>query len=324
MENGKNPAISILMAVYNPNMDWLRQQLESLNRQNYPKLHLYVRDDCSPAVPFASIIELVEDCITAFPYSLMRNEENLGSNLTFQRLTQEAKGELFAYCDQDDVWLSDKLTRLLSAMEREGALLVCSDMEVIDGEGKKIANSITDLRRHHVFHSGQGLAKGLLTRNFVTGCTMLIKAKVAKEAVPFCPYMVHDQHLALHCAAKGVVYSLLEPTIRYRIHGNNQTGVMRGVKDKKSYGEVRIEQSIRKLYWLEDRYETDKELSASIKYTLRWLMLREEYWRTGKNAKELWQYRDCGKAVTLFELVARYFPQRLFIWFIGLAQKNVI
>lgn len=47
METGK-PLISILMAVYEPRLDWLREQLDSLNAQTYPNLRLYVRDDCSP------------------------------------------------------------------------------------------------------------------------------------------------------------------------------------------------------------------------------------------------------------------------------------
>ena len=37
--------ISILMAVYEPRMDWLREQLESLNVQTYPNLELIVCDD---------------------------------------------------------------------------------------------------------------------------------------------------------------------------------------------------------------------------------------------------------------------------------------
>ena len=125
MGNGK-PLIAILMAVYEPRMDWLREQLESLNAQTYPNLRLYIRDDCSPAVPFEEIRALVETCITKFPFTIARNAENVGSNKTFERLTEEAEGDLFAYCDQDDVWLPEKLEILQEEMERTGALLVCS------------------------------------------------------------------------------------------------------------------------------------------------------------------------------------------------------
>ena len=110
-EIGK-PRIAILMAVYDPRMDWLREQLLSLNAQTYPNLMLYVRDDCSPTVPYEDIQQCVRECITNFPYVMTRNERNLGSNLTFQQLTLEAEGVYFAYCDQDDIWLPEKLTVL--------------------------------------------------------------------------------------------------------------------------------------------------------------------------------------------------------------------
>ena len=91
------PRIAILMAVYEPRMDWLREQLLSLNAQTYPNLMLYVRDDHSPTVPYEEVQSCVQDCISAFPYSIQRNEKNHGSNLTFERLTREAEGDLFAY-----------------------------------------------------------------------------------------------------------------------------------------------------------------------------------------------------------------------------------
>ena len=61
------PRIAILMAVYEPRMDWLREQLLSLDAQTYPNIKLYIRDDCSPTVPFDEIQSCVQDCIRAFP-----------------------------------------------------------------------------------------------------------------------------------------------------------------------------------------------------------------------------------------------------------------
>ena len=148
-----------------------------------------------------AIAACVKEYIHAFPFELRRNEKNLGSNGTFERLTLEAEGDYFAYCDQDDVWLPEKFEVLQAAMAAEGALLGCSAMFIIDGEGRQTADSITKVRGHHVFKSGEGLAPGLMIRNFATGCTMLVDARAAREAVPFCPYMVHDHYLALWCAA---------------------------------------------------------------------------------------------------------------------------
>ncbi len=44
---------------------------------------------------------------------------------------------------------------------------------------------------------------------------MLIRAEVAKAAVSFCPYMVHDHYLALYASNKGKIISLPDRLIRY-------------------------------------------------------------------------------------------------------------
>lgn len=318
------PLISILMAVYEPRMDWLRQQLASLNEQTYPNLRLYIRDDCSSAASYEQVRACAQECITHFPYTITRNEKNLGSNGTFELLTREADGELFAYCDQDDVWLPEKLTVLQEAMEREQALVVCSDMYIIDGEGRQVADSITKVRRHHVFRSGTDLARGLLTSNFAAGCTMLVRAESAKQAIPFCPYMVHDHYITLFCAARGMVYSSPEKTIRYRIHGGNQTGIMSGVRDKESYLNVRISAVEEKLRWLEKYFPYHDDLNKSIHRRLRWVHARKENWQEKGHASELWQLRDCGRQVTLYEILAARLPEKLFMRTINLARKNVI
>lgn len=321
----QRPLISILMAVYEPRMDWIKKQLDSLEAQTYPNLKLYVRDDCSPAVSFEALNECIKASIRSFPFELRRNEENLGSNRTFERLTSEAEGDYFAYCDQDDVWLPEKLEVLQEAIERERALLVCSDMLIIDENGNQTANSITEVRRHHVFKSGEGLAPQLLISNFVTGCTMLIRADMAREAVPFCPYMVHDHYLALWCAANGRLVSLPDRLIQYRIHDGNQTPIMAGVKDKKSYIDVRIGALIHRLEWLRRRFDGHDALCDEIERALTWARAREAHFcgRSGA-VRTIWKHRDLSKLVSLFEIVAAKAPERLFIAIIELNRRNII
>lgn len=322
-EAGK-PLIAILLAVYEPRLDWLREQLESLEAQTYPNLRLYVRDDCSPTVPFEEIRRCVEACIHNFPWMITRNEENVGSNGTFQRLTKEAEGVYFAYCDQDDVWLPNKLAVLQREMEHSGALLACSDMYIMDGTGRITADSITKVRRRHVFRSGKGLDEGLLISNFVTGCTMLVRAKSARAAVPFCPYMVHDHYIALYCAAAGEILSLPQPLIRYRIHGGNQTGLMAGVTGRKRYQEIRIDLPLEKFRWLESDFPYRESLKEAIKQRRLWMEARQRQWATGKGKRLVWNYRQFSPLTTLFEVALRWLPEPIFRWTIWLIRKNII
>lgn len=323
METGK-PPIAILMALYNPRMDWLREQLESLNAQTYPNLRLYIRDDCSPSAPFGEIEALVRECITVFPYELSRNAENLGSNGTFEELTRQAQGEYFAYCDQDDVWLPEKLETLQARLEQSGALLACSDMLIIDGQGRQTAESITQVRRHHVFHSGAGLAPGLIFHNFVVGCTMLVRAQQAKAAVPFCPHMVHDHYLALWCAGRGAIESVETPLIRYRIHGGNQTALLAGVTDKESYGRVRIDAMLHRVQWLEENFPCEGEMRETLRQGAEWARARKENWEHGRGKATVWKYRAFSRIPSLFEIVGRGMPEWLFRKCLRLGQENKI
>ena len=97
------PLVSILLAVYKPNETWFIEQLISLNEQTYDNIELLVYDDC-PDFPVNE--DIIKKYITKFSYTLIRGIENEGSNKAFEELTKEAKGELFAYCDQDDIWES--------------------------------------------------------------------------------------------------------------------------------------------------------------------------------------------------------------------------
>lgn len=308
------PLIAILMAVYEPRLDWLAEQLDSLEAQTWPNLRLYIRDDCSTRVPFEAIGQCVREHIRKIPYVLNRNEANLGSNGTFERLTREAEGDWFAYCDQDDVWLPEKLSTLAAAIEAHGAKLVCSDMLIIDGHGRQTADSITAIRKRHVFKSGEGLAQQLLVSNFATGCTVLVDAKEARAAVPFCPYMVHDHYLALWCAERGKIVSLPDRLIRYRVHAENQTLVMAGVVDKASYVDVRVRLMIDRLTWLRDYFPCGEETARQIERGLQWAQARERNFDGQLSAKlAIWRSRDMSPAASLFEIVASGLPNGLFM-----------
>lgn len=323
-KTGDMPLISILMAVYEPRMDWLREQLLSLEAQTYPNLRLYICDDCSPAVPLADIEALVRECIRSFPWELKRNGENLGSNATFQRLTAEAEGDCFAYCDQDDIWLPEKLALLREAMVREQADLICSDVLVIDSEGRLIANSMTEIRKKHAFQTGKGLAPKLLVSNFVTGCTMLIRADTARAAIPFCPYMVHDHYLAFRCAVSGSIGVVFSPLIRYRIHSGNQTKPMAGVKNKERYIALRITDMEKRLLWLADTFSGETALCEEIGAMLQWVRARADNFNGYFPAKRsIWALRRFGPLTSLYEILFAGMPDPLFMLGVRFRQRGL-
>lgn len=296
------PLISILMAVYEPRMDWLRQQLVSLNDQTYPNLRLYIRDDCSPTVPYEQIQSCVQECITRFSYTITRNEKNLGSNATFELLTKEAEGDLFAYCDQDDVWLPEKLTVLQAAMERERAVLAYSDVSAVDDEGKLLARSLRELRPRLTYLEGSDLAPKLFFRNCVAGCAMLVNSNIAERAIPFPRQTVCDHWIALLAATEGTVAFVPDQLVRYRQHKRNQTGVLTGVSDKQSYLRYKVAPLEERLTCYRQHTVPQEEIEAFARARIDGRIIM------------IWKYRTLAPHEAEFEIAAHLLPDGLISW----------
>ena len=319
------PLISILMAVYEPRLDWLKEQLCSLDAQTYSNLRLYIRDDCSPTVPFEEIRRCVAACIRSFPYTIERNERNVGSNLSFEQLTREAEGEYLAYCDQDDIWLPDKLEILQKTAEDEKAELVCSDMFIIDGNGREIADSITKIRRHHRFRSGTDLTDTLWFSNFASGCALLVRSDTAKRAIPFNPFMYYDHYITFYSANIGKIISLERPLLLHREHGGNQSSTLQGVFDKQSYCRLRIDRAAEAVRWLRDHFECDDSLKALLTVGAEWMDARQRYARGDKTQwKTIWKYRRFSPMASLLEIALPYLPLPFFRMLLWAGRNNYI
>ena len=308
--------ISILMAVYEPRLDWLKEQLMSLNAQTYPNLRLYVRDDCSPTVPFETVKALVGQCITSFPYTIERNERNLGSTRTFERLTTEAEGDYFAYCDQDDVWLPEKLS---VSEERIGSAgLICGDVIPIDANGSRLADSITKLRPRIIFKEGAGLGGSLIYRNFVIGCTMLIRSDIAKAAAPFAQSIVHDHYLAWFCAQENEITVAKQPLLYYRLHEGNQTGVLTNVVTRQDYLHFHLGEFLSRVSDLSARSDGEELHQAAA-----WAQARCDNAAKKRGAvRRLWAMRRVDTTTTLFEIVGLRLPEPLFRWAIRMIRSG--
>ena len=287
------------MAVYEPRLDWLEEQLQSLNNQTYPNLKLYIRDDASETVDYRTIRNCVERCIRAFPYELRKNERNLGSNGTFELLTADADGKYFAYCDQDDIWLPEKIMRLHEAIRRENSMMAYSDMYVMDEVGNEIASSLKSVRKRLNYVKGDCLAETYFFRNCTAGCVMLVKKEIAQQACPFPKQTVCDQWIAIIAALNGRISFVDMPLIRYRQHGRNQTGVLHGVVDKKTYYQIRIAPLEERLKALEKYAQPSDKLVQFVRGRI-----------TGK-IKWIWNGRKFSRYDALFEVCARYMPDVL-------------
>jgi len=317
------PLVSILLAVYKPNENWFIEQLISLNEQTYENIELLVYDDC-PDFPVNE--DYFKRYITNFSYTLARGTKNQGSNKAFEELTKIADGDFFAYCDQDDIWESKKITLMMEKFLDKDVALVCSDLSIIDENGKKTANSITEIRKRHEFKSGYNLANGLLMTNFVTGCAMMVKKDIVKKAIPFEQTLIHDQWIAIIAAINGKIEFVDKPLVRYRQHRFNQTGILNGIDDKQTYYNIRINDIFNRYMSLKKRLNDNNGLKQNISECLIWISARKNYFvkPSVKDLKIMIKYRNFHKVSILIESFLPFLPNNVFKYIVRLTKKGML
>ena len=98
-------SISVAMATYNGGR-FLREQLDSLNQQTVLPRELVVCDDRSTDNTVRILEEFASQA--AFPVKVVVNENRLGFGDNFMKAASLCSGDLISFCDQDDIWYSNK------------------------------------------------------------------------------------------------------------------------------------------------------------------------------------------------------------------------
>ena len=112
--------VNVLISTYNGEK-YIREQIESILAQSYPDIRIYVRDDGSKDDTAKILWEYSEKKLIRFVRG-----RNVGYGRSFGRLLRIAKeGDFWAFCDQDDIWLPDKVKWAVEWLEQQPADVFC-------------------------------------------------------------------------------------------------------------------------------------------------------------------------------------------------------
>ncbi|ERI04552.1 glycosyltransferase [Atopobium sp. oral taxon 810] len=222
-------SIQILLASYNGEC-FIERQLESLLVQNYRDWELLLSDDLSQDATTAIVARYAEHDKRIRDVANTEAHGNARDN--FFSLVDRATAPYIAFCDQDDVWLVDKLEREIKEMhcleERYGKdvpLLVFSDLAVVDESLEVIASSFQDFSG---LNSNRVSLANLLAQNVSPGCVMLVNRALYHDTLRLpkirSSIIMHDWWFMLTAAAFGHIGYVSEATMLYRQHGNNSVG----------------------------------------------------------------------------------------------------
>ena len=227
-------SVQILLATYNGER-FLPEQLESLFHQAFQDFTVLIRDDGSTDDTL-KIISAYQKKYPAKITLIKDDKKNVGATQNFAILLENTTADYIFFCDQDDVWLPDKISislKEIQSLEVENNQIPClvfSDMRAIDEDGNITADSVWSkllLRPEYC------TLNRLLVQNIPHGCTMVINKAMRDLTLPIPKdAILHDHWIILLASVCGKSFAVKEPLVLLRDHAKNVTRKKNSFTDK--------------------------------------------------------------------------------------------
>ncbi len=226
------------MCTYN-GAAFIAAQLESILQQTRVPDELVICDDGSTD----ETLEIIEDFArrAPFPIRIRCNSQNLRVIKNFEQAISLCQGEIIALCDQDDVWMPEKLAVFEREFARDSDVgLVFCDLEAVDEDLQPLGFTawesgfvMFERKEQDLFKQGKALDV-LLTRNIVTGAAVAFRAEYQDLITPFpevSKYLLHDYWMVLLISTAARIALVPQPLVKYRIHTNQQACLLMPIPD---------------------------------------------------------------------------------------------
>lgn len=214
--------IQVLISTYNGEK-YISAQIESILAQSYQDVSLLIRDDGSEDATLKYIEKFAEKYKGKIRYF---SGSNIGPKQSFFELIRLAdpNASYYSFCDQDDIWMKDKLLKAVTALNKEEQnqpLLYFTPTILTDEKLThiKVWPGLSDVRPSFF---------NALAENIVVGTTAVFNNNARKllilENVNFQNMIMHDWWSYLCISAFGQVIYDKEPSVFYRQHQANLIG----------------------------------------------------------------------------------------------------
>lgn len=208
--------ISVCVATYN-GQEYIAEQLHSILSQLTKDDEVIVADDRSTD----GTVETV-NAIDDSRVKVIINEINLGHVHNFEGMLSIAKGDFIFFCDQDDVWCSNKVESIITIFDKyPGVSMVHHGFSTIDAYGSALSEKT--MWKEKIEKGGGYIIQELISPSLFGSC-LAIRKNVVNLLVPFpSSAYAHDHWLAIVGGLFGGIYYCAEQFVRRRLHGKNLT-----------------------------------------------------------------------------------------------------
>ena len=206
--------VSVALAAYNGE-EFIKEQINSILPQLSAEDEIVISLDLSTDGTREMICFIAEKD----PRVRLLDGPGRGVIKNFENAIKNCKNDIIFLCDQDDVWLDNKVERVKKEFTDPKTVLVLHDARVVDRDLNTVENSFFEHRK-----TGTGIVKNLI-KNTYMGCCMAFRRQCRDYLLPIPENIpMHDQWIGLMCERHGKVELINEPLILYRRHGSNVSG----------------------------------------------------------------------------------------------------
>jgi glycosyltransferase involved in cell wall biosynthesis len=217
--------VSVAMATYNGE-NFIKEQLESLLNQKRQADEVIICDDGSTDSTIEIVDEFIKNNNLSDKWELIENEYNKGYTRNFLDCASETTGDIIFFCDQDDIWDNEKISKMEIEFESNSNIkaLSCST-KIIDQNGNKtnyLMNFFNELRIKNKQLEKISFEKQV-RNNLSAGLTLalkrdkfdFIKPIILKHNLSF------DLPIGLLTSITGEYFILGEKLVFRRVHNKN-------------------------------------------------------------------------------------------------------
>lgn len=222
--------VAVLIATYN-GANYVKELLDSLARQTYRDFRCYIHDDGSTDGTREMLNSYAQT--GRIDMEILEYPSTGSAKANFMSMLRYVEEPYVMFCDQDDVWVDNKIEKSLEAIKKietkDKPALVFSDLYVVDSRLDIISDSFME---YSGFDPSRINFNELLIENVAPGCTMIanrVLCNIAKQLDDCSNILMHDHWLMILAAGTGSIGYINEPLIMYRQHDHNEAGAAEGM-----------------------------------------------------------------------------------------------
>lgn len=293
--------VSVLLSVYNPNEEYLIKQLESLDNQTYENVEILIYDDCPNN---RCDLDIFENSIKNKKYKILDYQKtNIGYSKAFGKLVESVNHDGYvAFCDQDDIWLENKIEIMINELETSKKKFAYCDRMIIDENDKVIKKRGVSELINDFNDDNYKLLIGSPFRTLVPGMSIICTVEFAKTCSDKFGDFAFDKWLSCCALAENTAIHVNNTLVKYRRHSNNTSGALNGINNKEDYYIKRIKEHHKVVIELEKKYP-NIDLSEQKAYSQA---------RLSKKIIRLFKYRWINRNNTKLEILMFIMPNCIF------------